>query len=121
MRYLTLFNRTSKTLEGVWDGKIHKIEPGPNSFPEVMAYKFHDQHPLMGSQDPYTLEKEYLCTIVEEGELTTPLEQSDAIELMDRSKLRNAVPVVVVQGNGLYRPNIDGSKPLGNDTSFVKP
>lgn len=121
MRYLTLFNRTSKVLEGVWDGRIHMIKPGRNEFPETLAYKFRDQHPLMGSQDPYSLEKEYLCAIEEEGDPLTPIEQSDSIELMDRSRLKNALPVIVVQGEGLYRPRQDAPKSLPSSTDFVKP
>ena len=123
MRYLTLFNRTSRVLEGMWDGRVHLIQPGRNQFPEVIAWKFRDQHPLMGSQDPYSLEKQYLCTIEEEGEPTSPLEQSDSIELLDRSKLRNPIPVVVVQGQGLYSPHQDGRGAPQVDTNmgFIKP
>lgn len=123
MRYLTLFNRTSKVLEGMWDGKVHLIQPGRNQFSETLAYKFRDQHPVMGSQDPYSLEKQYLCTIEEEGEPTTPIEQSDAIELLNRKALKNAIPVVVIQGEGLYSRNAydGGAKSLPADSSFVKP
>lgn len=107
MRYVTLVNRTSKILNGTWDGKHHNIHPGKNSFPETMANKFKEQNPVMGSQDPYSLELQYLCGIEEDGDDISPIEQSDKIELMDRSKLRNAVPVVVVQGEGLFRPNLE--------------
>lgn len=108
MRYVTLVNRSSKILEGTWDGKHHNIHPGKNSFPETMAQKFKEQNPVMGSQDPYSLELQYLCGIEEDGDDCSPIEQSDRIELLDRSKLRNPIPVVVVQGNGLYSPAIDG-------------
>jgi hypothetical protein len=108
MRYVTLVNRTSKILTGTWDGKTHNIHPGKNSFPEFMAQKFKDQNPIMGSQDPYSMELQYLVGIEEEGDPTSPVEQSDKIELLDRSRLRNAVPVVVIQGEGLYNRNRDG-------------
>lgn len=111
MRYVTLINRTSKILEGTWDGKHHNIHPGKNSFPEAMAQKFKEQNPVMGSQDPYSLELQYLCGIEEDGDNTSPIEQSDKIELMDRSKLRNAIPVVVVQGDGLFRQSERTSAP----------
>jgi hypothetical protein len=108
MRYVTLVNRTSKILNGTWDGRTHNIHPGKNSFPEFMAYKFKDQNPIMGSQDPYSLELQYLCGVEEDGDDISPIEQTDKVELLDRAKLRNAIPVVVVQGEGLYRPNVDG-------------
>lgn len=111
MEYRTIVNRTSKTLEGVWDGRRYAITPGKHSFPATMAYKFKYQHPRMGTMDPYTSEMEYLIGIEEDNDPITPVEQTDAIEHLDRSRLRNAIPVVVVQGNGLYSKRDDGPKP----------
>jgi hypothetical protein len=111
MRYVTLVNRTSKILNGTWDGRSYNIHPGKNSFPETMAGKFKDQNPIMGSQDPYSLELQYLCGIEEDGDDCSPIEQSDKIELMDRSRMRNAIPVVVIQGEGLYSRQRDGNAP----------
>lgn len=121
MRYVTLVNRTQRVLEGFWDGKVHLIHPGKNQFPETLAYKFKAQHPVMGSQDPYTLEMQYLLGVEDEGDPITPIEQSDSIELLDRSKLRNPVPVVVVEANGLFRPS-ERTAGLSNDgPGFSKP
>lgn len=97
MQYLTLVNRSSKTLEGIWNGIRHQLAPGKHSFPEVMARKFKDQHPIMGSQDPYSLlgNSDFLIGIVEDGDDCTPIEQNpNAIERIDRSKMPRNTQVV---------------------------
>lgn len=124
MEYVTLVNRSSKTLIGTWDGRRHELKPGKHSFPEIQAVKFKDQNPVMGSEDPYTLEKLYLLGIEEHGDDCSPIEQSDAIERFDRKKV-GGPPVEVIAGNGLYRPATDSSRPLISggpvDSSFEKP
>lgn len=121
MPFVTLVNRTSKTLRGVWDGKSYDIAPGKSEFPDYKAYKFKDQNPVMGSEDPYTLEKQFLIGIVENGDDVTPIEQSDAIERFDRSKLVGARPTQVVAGEiGLFAKYGFEQKPSG-DTGFTKP
>lgn len=100
---VTLVNRSSKTLEGTWDGKHYKIAPGKHSFPLHMALKFKDQNPVMGSLDPQTLHIDYLLGIEEEGDDLFPIEQSQAVEKWDRSRLTGARPSEIVPGdNGLY-------------------
>lgn len=123
MQYVTIVNRTSKTLIGTWDGKRHHLAPGKHSFPELVAMKFRDQNPIMGSEDPYTLEKQYLLGIEEEGDDCSPIEQSAAIERFDRTKLTGAgaQDVIIVRGNGTYSPSTEGPKPLSADSTFVKP
>lgn len=126
MNHVTLVNRTSKTLVGIWDGRRHDIVPGKNSFPEIMAEKFKAQHPVMGSENPFTLDKDYLLGIEEAGDPTTPVEQSGAIERFNRDLL-GGPPVEVVRGNGLYAPTgIDAAaKPItvggAAESGFVKP
>lgn len=102
--FVTLVNRTSKNLSGTWDGRQFTITPGQHNFQEIQALKFKEQNPIMGSEDPYTLQKEYLLGIVEHGDDISPTEQTTNIERWNRSKLVGAKPVEVVQGNGLYRP-----------------
>ena len=102
--FVTLVNRSSKPLNGTWDGRQHTIEPGQHQFPETQALKFKEQNPIMGSEDPYSLQKEYLIGIVEHNDDISPVEQTNSIERWNRSKLIGAKPVEVVQGNGLYRP-----------------
>ena len=119
MRYLKIVNRTSRTLHGLWDGRHYDIPPGPNSFPEVMARKFKDQNPRMGTMNPVTLQMEYLIGIEEERDDCSPIEQSDAIEKLDRKELSDE-PVTVIKGKGLYSPTADASKPLGANVDFTQ-
>ncbi len=127
MEYVTLVNRSSKNLEGVWDGRHYELAPGKHSFPRVQAEKFVAQNPVMGSEDPYTLEKLYLIGIEENGDDCSPIEQTASIELMNRRQMPNAGIVEVIKGNGMYAPHgVDATAPpvrVGGpvDTSFVKP
>lgn len=115
MQFVTLVNRSSKTLQGTWDGKHYDLAPGKHSFPEIQAMKFKEQNPVMGSEDPRTLMKEYLMGIVELGDNCEPIEQSAAIELWDRNKLGNADDVKVIRGNGLYSQQLDKTPALPFD------
>lgn len=122
MQYVTLINRSSKTLEGVWDGKRHKIVPGKNSFPEAMARKFRQQHPIMGTEDPVSLERQYLLGIEEDGDDCSPIEQSTAETLIDMSKFREQFPeaeVLKTSAGGLYAHERNSN--IGEASSFVKP
>jgi|SoiMethySBSTD1v2_1073268.scaffolds.fasta_scaffold1820625_1 hypothetical protein len=124
MQYLTIVNRSSKTLSGTWDGRHYDIKPGKHEFPEAMAIKFQQQNPLMGSENPYTLQKQYLISIVEYNEDLSPLEQSGAIELWDRKLMpANKQNVEVVQADGLYSPHRDAAPalPLDGGSNFAKP
>ena len=122
MEVVTLVNRSSKTLSGTWDGRHYDLKPGQHSFPEVQALKFKEQNPIMGSEDPYTLQKEYLMGIVEHNDDISPVEQTSSIERWNRSKLVGAKPVEIVRGNGIFQPAIDPSSRIdvkpGVTTSF---
>lgn len=96
----TLVNRTSKTLNGTWDGRTYDLTPGKHSFPEIQAVKFKDQNPLMGSLDPYTGNMIYLIGIEDLNDDCSPIEQSDAIEQWDRKKL-GGLPVEVRPASGI--------------------
>jgi len=119
MRIVTLVNRTSKTLHGTWDGKHYDLAPGKHAFPEFQAMKFKEQNPLMGSEDPYSLQKQYLLGIEDIGDDISPIEQSDARELFDRKKLNIRGPVTIVTNGGLYQTEAHSSLPLEN--AFVIP
>jgi hypothetical protein len=121
MNYVTLINRSSKTVVGTWDGRRYQITPGKHSFPEAMAVKFKEQNPVMGSQDPYSLEKDYLLGIEDHNDPITPIEQSAKPELMNRQKLDPiAQTAQVMQTNvgGLYAH--ERNSPLPTDGSFTK-
>lgn len=120
MQYVTLVNRSSKVLKGTWDGRHFDLAPGQHQFPEIQAVKFKEQNPVMGSEDPYTLQKEYLCGIVEHHDDISPIEQTESLERWNRSKLMGAKPVEIVKGNGIYTPSLDAPNRLpGDGTGFT--
>lgn len=125
--YVVLVNRTSKNLEGVWDGKVHIIKPGKNEFPKDKAIKFVEQNPVMGSEDPRTGQMTYKLGIEELHMPIEPLSDeflaqfSGSIEKWDRTKLTGARPSEVVPGdNGLYSQGTWRGK-QSPDVGFVKP
>ena len=119
MEFVTVVNRSNKTLKGTWDGRHYDITPGEHQFPFIQAAKFREQNPVMGSENPYTLERDYLIAIKEQGHDTSPLEQTDKVELMNRSIMAQEGDVVIIKGNGKYRPATDAAAPLSNDSAFV--
>lgn len=128
MEYVTLVNRSSRTLKGTWDGRQYELKPGKHSFPEIMAIKFKEQNPIMGSEDPYTLVKDYLIGIEELGDNCDPVEQTDAISLSaDTIAKIKSGELRIIKGNGLYAPRgADASpspfdSPSGLKTAFTKP
>lgn len=109
MQYVKLTNRTSQVLNGVWDGRQYAITPGEHSFPEVQAVKFKEQNPIMGSENPYTMQKEYLIGIEELGDDVSPVEQTNAKERWNRGMLqpREGMKFATEKGNGTFAPAID--------------
>jgi hypothetical protein len=106
--WVTLVNRTSKVIYGQWDGKQIPIEPGENKFPAVIAQKFKEQHPVMGSQDPYSMHTDYLLGIVDYHDPVTPMEQSTSPTLVNLATLNQGggpEEYVIVKRSGLYRNN----------------
>ena len=117
---VTLVNRTSKPLQGTWDGFHTQIAPGKHSFPVFQAEAYRRQNPIMGSEDPRTGEMQYLVGIEEQGDDCTPIEQSKAIERWDRSLMSQSKPTEVVPGvTGIYSAR-DVAQTLPSDTNFVK-
>lgn len=119
--YVTLVNRTTRTLFGTWDGRQHKIAPGKNQFPATMAQKFKEQNPIFGTQDPYSLDKQSLLGIEEDNDPITPVEQSAKVELLDRSKLQGPAAEAVelkTSAGGLYAH--ERHSPIAPDGTFVK-
>jgi len=97
----TLVNRTSKALSGLWNGKTYVIPPGKSAYPQIMAEKFKQQNPLMGSMNDKTGECRYLIGIEENMDDCTPLEQSDAVELLDRETLGPGAQDVKIYKGGI--------------------
>ena len=104
METYTIFNRTTKTLQGTWDGRHYDIGPGETQMhPESVALAFKRQNPQMGSLDPSTGSINYLISIKELEDPLTPIEVTNAPEVWNREKLAGARPSELVPGdNGLY-------------------
>jgi hypothetical protein len=120
-KLFTIVNRTSRTLKGVWDGRHYDLEPGKHSFPELQALKFKEQNPRMGTEDPSTLQCDYLIGIEELNDDCSPIEQTDEIERWRTAAQRKGMknqPVGVVK-SGLYASERHSALPL--DSTFVKP
>ena len=121
MKYLTVVNRTTKNLQVTWGGKRDPIFPGKNAFPEPIAEAAKRQNPVMGSLDPATGLCKYLVGIEEFEDDCSPIEQTDALQIVDRSKLTHARPTEVVPGdNGIYSVR-DVAQGLPLLSNFVKP
>lgn len=122
MQYVSLINRTSKPLIGTWNGMRHTIAPGKNSFPEAIAVKFKEQNPILGTLDPYSMDRDYLLGIEEYNDPIDPIEQSNAVELLDRKKMdpiaAKAVELKTSVGR-LY--STEKSSPLPVENAFVSP
>lgn len=99
-------NRTSKTLAITYDGKQWPVPPYPQTIhvPRIVAQKGVAQHPVMGTEDPAapTSYESLLFVVGWQGRdggpmPNTPIEQSDAVERLDRSLMdRDAQNVAVV-------------------------
>lgn len=129
MDFVTLVNRTEQNCEGTWDGRPYLIQPGPSSHPKILARKFREQNPVMGSEDPRTGSMIYKLGVKEDGDDIRPLtptflaQYGDAIERWDRSKLTGARPSEVVPGdNGLYNvKEWRSAQPLASGGEFTRP
>lgn len=110
-QFVTLKNRTSKTLSGQYDGKTQTFPPGyEGSWPEIIALKFKEQNPVMGTEDFYSGYKSYLMGIVEHGDDLDPIEQNtQAVEMFDPASRGN---VMVIKGRGMYHPVQDKGRAL---------
>src|SRR5262245_3247187 len=90
---ITLVNRTSKVLSAQWDGTHYHFEPGetPN-VPFNIARAAYVQNPLMGSEDPLGDPNLIPSLFGMKGAREpfgdcSPLEQSPAVERLDRKKM----------------------------------
>lgn len=120
MEVVTVVNRSSKEVRGTWDGRPHVIKPnGKASFPIIAAEAIKRQNVVMGSEDPYTGEMQYLVGIEETGDDCSPIEQTQSITRMNRKPL--AKNEEVVKGhNGIYSGR-DVQQGLPITTDFTKP
>lgn len=86
---VTVVNRTSKPLQFKFDGVTNTLKPGENpGIYESLAGFAKSKFPIMGTEDPYNpIDFDCLIGVKEWGDICDPIEQSDAVERLDRSKL----------------------------------
>ena len=133
MEAYTIVNRTSKTLQGVWNGRHYELKPYESrEFEDLVCYAFKKQNPQMGSLDPRSGMITFLVGIKEIGDPCEPLDKEKetvidpttgkpAVEVWDCTKLTGARPSEVVAGdNGLYSLK-DWKQPQNRDVGFVDP
>lgn len=91
MEWVTVGNRSSKPLTIMYGGRQWDVPPYPKTvhLPAVVAAAGLNQHPVMGTENPYNPhDVKYLLYVEEWKKLPKePIEQSDKIERIDRSQL----------------------------------
>lgn len=91
MEWVTVGNRSSKPLTIMFGGRQFDLPPFPKTvhLPAVVASAGLNQHPVMGTENPYNPhDVQYLIYVEEWKKLPkTPIEQSESIERIDRSLL----------------------------------
>lgn len=110
---VTLINRSSQNLELRFNGRTIVLTPGANHVNEAYARLARRKFFVMGTEDPQVPGKATLLVGVEAwGDPITPQEQSDAIEVIDRSKLPDGFDGrEVVTTKGL----VPGSEAMGRN------
>lgn len=121
--FVTLKNRSDRTLIGTWDGRQHTFPPGyEGKWPELIALKFKEQNPIMGTEDYFTGYKQYLMGIVEHGDDLDPITQNDsAVEKWDRTTLvlPPGTKLETIRGRG-YHPIQDRTAGLPAQAAKVE-
>lgn len=87
--FVTVLNRSSLPIDATWDGRCHTLAPHEEGvFPWAVAEKFKAQNPVMGTED-FTdpLSAQTLAAVKEWHDDATPIEQSDAVERIDRDSI----------------------------------
>lgn len=103
MEVVNLLNRSSRPVEGKWDGRPYVIKPGAKeSLPIVVAEAIKRQNVVMGSEDPYTGDMEYLVAIIEHNDPQSPVEQTRTVTRMNRTQIAKPDEAVVDGRTGLY-------------------
>ncbi len=113
-------NRTSKTLRGTWDGKVHHLKPGKHAFPRALADAFKRQNPIMGTGMFGDLDTKYLVGIEEDNDDCSPAEQTKEIQALPSRRLDPKHFTIIPGVNGIYS-RADVGTDLPQDTAFVKP
>lgn len=87
---VTMINRTKLTLQCTFDGQTFDLKPGKNyGFPKAAVSHAKRQNPLMGSEHPYNpMQFESLVGVEGSKDPVTAIQQSTAVERIDRSRMK---------------------------------
>lgn len=121
---VTAVNRSSQTLSWLFNGRQFTLKPGERK-PMNLTYVLYGirRTPVMGTYDPaYEHQHQSLIGIEEQQETypIDPIEQSNAVESIDRSKLpadRQNAELVRVGWDAEMR-SLAGRNPLTEDAGF---
>jgi hypothetical protein len=111
---VTLVNRSSVRRSFTFDGRQYDLQPGPNpNVPRQMVPFAIQQNRVMGTEDPSNPESfSSLIGCVEDGDPCDPIEQSTAVEAIDRRLVMDVTrreADVVVGGGRQSRSALSGS------------
>ncbi len=100
---VTVLNRTSQPVQGTWDGKPYIIKANAKvSLPIIIADAIKRQNVVMGSEDPYTGEMDYLVAVIEHNDPQDPIEQTKSITRMNRKPIAKPDETTMEGRTGLY-------------------
>ncbi len=120
--FVEIANRTSKPLSVTYDGKHWTLPPYPAKVPvpRIVADIACRQHPRMGSENVYNpREFDMLVAVPACGHDASPIEQSNAVERIDRTTLPPDRQVTQLR-DMRYRPSraMDAGEAGGEDSVF---
>jgi len=132
--YVTIVNRSSKPVQATWDGKQFSLAPGKHEVPLIVAEAIKRQNPVMGTGGHEIWDgQQYLVGIVNHGDPTDPIEQSDSEELVAKDvfeleragkqiKKIKGVPGLYGRGAVAQAPAIrGGGSVLSVESEFERP
>lgn len=123
---VTVVNRTSKMLQGTYNGRPYDLPPGESRYSRLEARYFQYQNPVMGRGTPFedwSTKSEYLIGIKEAGDDCSPIEQNASPQRWDTSMLSGPNTEVIRPRGGGYAPEVrQPQAPMAHgDGGFVKP
>lgn len=120
---VTVVNRTSKKLNGCFNGIHHTIPPGESRFSYEQALFFRNQNPVMGRGTPlddWNARSEYLIGIKESGDDCSPIEQTNAPQRWDSDLVNGPGRYDVVPSRAPQFSEVKVQQPKTDSGGFTK-
>lgn len=122
---VTVVNRTSKKLNGCFDGKHYTLPPGeiPGRYTYEQALFFRAQNPIMGKSSPlddWNTRSEYLIGIKESGDDCSPTEQTNAPQRWDSDLVNGRGRYEVVPSRAPQFSEVKVQQPKTDSGGFTK-